>query len=72
MFNIKLVDIGGDGLVTEIETDYETLIETEISVQEVINRHLGITTARLVHVDDLVYDVKVNGHTAGIVVMRTL
>lgn len=70
MFNIKLVDIGGDGLVTEINSIFETLIEVEIWVTGAINEHLGITNVELVYDDELVYSVWVNGREIGLVVVK--
>ena len=70
MFNIKLVDIGGDGLVTEFNSSLQTLAEVEILVEGSINQHLGVHSCRLEHVDDLVYDVWVNGHEVGIVAIK--
>lgn len=70
MFNIHLVDIGGDGLVTEFNSSIDTLAELEIMVTAVINKHLGIHTTVLVYDDDLVYSVYVNGHEIGVVAIK--
>lgn len=70
MFNVKLVDIGGDGLTTEFNSTLETLIEVEILVIGSINQHLGVHCARLEHTGYLVYNVWVNGHTIGVVIIK--
>ena len=72
MFDMKLVDIGGDGLVVECQSDVDTLAETEILVKSSINQHLGVNCTELRHIEDLTYDVLVNGHEAGLVVIRSL
>lgn len=70
MFNIKLVDIGGDGLVTEFNSTMDTLAEVEILIEGALNQHLGVHTARLVYVDELVYDVLVGGLEVGLVSIK--
>lgn len=72
MFGIKLVDIGGDGLVVDCHTSVDTLAETEILVKASINQHLGIHCTELKHIEDLTYDVLVNGHEIGLVVIKSL
>lgn len=70
MFNITLVDIGGDGLVTDFNSHRDTLIEVEILVIGSINEYLGIHSAKLIHDEDLVYGVYVKGRKMGVVVIR--
>ncbi len=70
MFNIKLVDIGGDGLTTEFNSTLETLIEVEILVVSTLNRHLRVHTVRLEHTEDLVYSVWLCGHEIGVVAIK--
>lgn len=70
MFNIKFVDIAGDGLVVDCETHLETLAEVEIMAKNAINEHLHITTVELVYDDELVYSVWVNGREIGLVVVK--
>jgi len=70
MWNIKLVDIGGDGLVTEFDSMLNTLDEIEILVESTINQQLAVHCVRLNHVDELVYDVLLNGHEIGIVSIK--
>jgi len=72
MFRIKLVDIGGDGLVATCGSDFDTLAEVEALVTQSINEHLGIATTRLEHIEDLVYAVIVNGRDIGAVVITSL
>lgn len=72
MFGIKLVDIGGDGLVVDCQTAVDTLAETEILVKAAINQRLGIHCTELTHIEDLGYAVLVNGHDAGFVEIRSL
>lgn len=72
MFDIKLVDINGNGLVVDCETYLETLAEVEIFVKNAINTHLGITTVELVYDDELVYSVWVNGREIGLVVVKSV
>ena len=72
MFNMKLVDIGGDGLVVDCQTAVDTLAEAEILVKASINQHLGVHCAELEYIDDLTYSVLVNGHEVGVVVIKSL
>lgn len=72
MFGIKLVDIGGDGLVVDCQTAVDTLAETEILVKASINQHLGIHCTELEHIEDLTYSVIVNGREIGVVVIKSL
>jgi len=72
MFNIKMVDINGDGLVVDCETYLETLTEVEIMVKNTINEHLHITNVELVYVDELTYSVYVNGRECGLVVVKSV
>ncbi|MBA7590676.1 hypothetical protein ES708_32804 [subsurface metagenome] len=72
MFGIKLVDIGGDGLVVDCHTAVDTLAETEILVKASINQHLHVHCTELEHIEDLTYSVLVNGHDIGLVVIRSL
>lgn len=70
MFNIKLVDINGDGLVVDADCYLGTLAEVEIMVTQSINEYLGITNTVLVYNDDLTYIVYVNGRDIGLVVIK--
>lgn len=72
MFGMKLVDIGGDGLVVDCQTTVETLAETELLVKASINQHLGVHCTELEHIEDLTYSVIVNGHEVGVVVITSL
>lgn len=70
MFNIKLVDIGGDGLVTEFNSPLDTLTEVEVLVTDTISQALGVWGISLVYDDELVYSVWMNGHEIGIVAIK--
>lgn len=72
MFRIKLVDIAGDGLVTEFDSNFETLAAVEILVKATLNEHLGIHCVELIHNEDLIYSVWVNGHEIGICVIMSI
>lgn len=72
MFGIKLVDIAGDGLVVDCHTVVDTLAETEHLVKSSINQHLAIDCTELNHIDDLAYEVLVNGHNVGLVLIKSL
>ena len=72
MFDMKLVDIAGDGLVVDCRTSADTLAETEILVKASINQHLGIHCTELEYIDDLTYSVIVNGREIGVVVIKSL
>ena len=72
MFNIKLVDIGGDGLVVDIDSHLETLAEVELCAKQTINEHLHITNTELIYTDELVYSVYVNGREIGLVVVKSV
>jgi len=70
MWQIKLVDIAGDGLVTDFSSTLETLAEVEILVTATICQKLGCLYIRLEHVDELVYTVWLNGHDIGVVSVK--
>lgn len=70
MWDVKIVDIGGDGLVVDFSSNLETLAEVEILVTNSINQKLGVTKTQLMHVDELVYDVILHGHDIGVVVIK--
>lgn len=70
MFDVKLVDINGNGIVVEFDSRLETLAEVELLVKDTINTHLHITTTRLEYVDELVYSVWVCGREIGVVVIK--
>jgi len=72
MFNVKLIDIGGDGLITDFNPNVETLAETELLVKGTINQHLGVHSTVLDHIEDLTYDVLVDGLEVGVVVIKSL
>jgi len=70
MFNIKIVDIAGDGIVVDFNSMLETLAEVEIFVVSSINQKLGVSCIQLEHTEDLVYSVWLNGHEIGVVAIR--
>ena len=72
MWNIKIVDIGGNGLVVEFNSILDTLAEVEILVINSINEKLAVTKTELVHVDELVYSVLLHGHEIGIVSIKDI
>ena len=72
MWDIKLIDIGGDGLIAETQVTVDTLEECEILAGEECARHLGIINVTLIHDEELVYEVKVNGLSVGWAVIRSL
>ena len=72
MFSVKMVDIGGDGLVVDFSSNLETLAEVELLVINSINEKLGISCTVLEHVEDLVYSVWINGHEVGVVVIKDI
>ena len=72
MFNIKLVDINGDGCVVDINSHVDTLEEAEFVAQGEIWSHLGTSDIKLRHEHDLVYDVVTGGAVIGAVVIRSL
>jgi len=72
MFSIKFVDIGGDGLVVDFNSNLETLAEVELLVTNSINEKLGISCTVLEHVEDLIYSVWINGHEIGVVVIKDI
>jgi len=72
MWQIKIVDIGGDGLVTEFNSTLETLAEVEVLVINAINTKLCVCTISLEHVDELVYSVWLCGHEIGVVAIRDI
>lgn len=67
MFDVKLVDIDGDGQVVEFSSILETLAEVELLIKETINRHLHTTDVELVHDEELVYEVFSDGCSVGLV-----
>jgi len=72
MWQIKLVDINGDGMVVDIESHLETLAEVELCAKQTLNEHLHITNVGLVYNDELVYSVYVNGREIGLVVVKSV
>ena len=72
MWNIRLVDIGGDGLITEKVTPVDTLPECEVMAGLLCARHLGVQRVTLLHTEDLIYGVLVNGLEVGVVVITIL
>lgn len=72
MFNIKLVDIEGDGLITEFNTVVETLKEAELLAGAAISERIGVTCIQLRHEHDLVYDVISDGDIVGSIVIRSI
>ena len=72
MFNIKLVDIGGDGQVVDFSTTVDTLAEAEIIAKGEIGGHLGTYKADLLYDDDLVYEVMLDGVSVGVVAIESL
>lgn len=71
MFNIKLADIGGDGKLVEFNTVVETLKEAELLTGAAVAKHLGVCEVQLVHENDLVYDIIVDGCSVGVAVIRS-
>lgn len=67
MFKVELVDIGGDGCVTDFVTDVETLLEAEYMAADKIITHIGTTDVELVHDEELVYEVMSGGSSIGVV-----
>ena len=72
MFSVKIVDIAGDGIVVDFNSTLETLAEVEILVTNSINEKLGVSCIQLVHDDELVYSVWLNGHEIGIVAIKSV
>ena len=72
MFNIKLVDINGDGCVVSIDSHVDTLEEAEFVAQGEIWSHLGTSDIKLRHEHDLIYDVVIAGTVNGAVLIRSL
>jgi len=72
MFNIALVDIGGDGCKTDFNTTVETLAEAEVIAKGEIGGHLGTYDIDLIHDEDLVYDVISGGESVGLVLIESL
>jgi len=70
MWAVKLVDIGGNGLVVELTSTLETLAEVEFFVVNVLYEKLGVAPIHLVHTDELVYGVWLNGHEIGVVSIK--
>ena len=70
MFNVKCIDVAGDGLAVEFNSTLETLAEVETLVVNSINEKLGVSIIQLEHGDELVYTVWLNGHDIGIVAIR--
>jgi hypothetical protein len=72
MFNIKLIDIGGDGLVIDFNTVVETLKEAELLAGAAISNHINRVEVELRHEHDLVYDVLSDGEVIGCIMIRSL
>lgn len=67
MFEIALIDIGGDGCVADIRTPVDTLAEAEIIAKAEIGSHLGTNDVQLNYEDDLMYEVISGGCAVGAV-----
>jgi len=72
MFNIKLVDIGGDSQVTEFNTSVDTLPEAELLAGAECGKHIGRHDVSLTHQHDLIYDVISDEQFVGMCVIKTL
>ena len=72
MFNVKLVDIGGDGLVIDFTTNVETLKEAELLAGASISQHINKVEVQLRHEHDLVYDVLSDDEIIGRIMIRTI
>ena len=72
MFNIRLIDVGGDGLTTAFDTVVETLAEAELLAGMECVKHIEQTNASLIHQHDLIYDVISNGHNVGMCVIKSI
>lgn len=72
MFNIKLVDIGGDGCVADFNTSVDTLAEAEVIAKGEIGGHLGTNDIELMHNEDLIYEVISGGCSVGVVAIESL
>ena len=70
MWEVKLVDIGGNGLVVDLTSTLETLFEVEILIVGTINEKLGVACIQIEHTDELVYSVWLNGHEIGVVSIK--
>jgi len=72
MFNIKLVDIGGDKEMTEFDTVVETLVEAELLAGAECGKHLNRFDISLVHQHDLIYNVISDEQNVGMCVIRSM
>lgn len=72
MFNIKLVDIGGDKQLVEFDTTVDTLIEAELLAGAEVGKHIDRHDVSLTHQHDLIYDVISDGENVGMCVIKTM
>lgn len=72
MFNIKLVDIGGDGMLAECTMDVDTLVEAEIIARNAIIDKMNTLDVQLIYEDELVYDVFSDGRSIGTLAIESL
>lgn len=72
MFKVELVDIGGDGLVTDFKTPVDTLAEAEVIARVKVCNHIGDYNAELIYDDDMIYEVISGGRSVGVVAITTL
>ena len=72
MFNIKIIDIAGDGIVVDFNSTLETLAEVELLIVGSINDKLGVCGICLEHDEELVYTVLLNGHDIGVVSIKSI
>jgi len=72
MFNIKLIDINGDGCAVDFKTSVDTLAEAEVIAKGEIGGHIGTNDIELIHNEELVYDVISGGSVVGVVAIESL
>lgn len=72
MFKIELVDIDGNGLIVDFNTDVDTLAEAEVIAMGEITKHLGANDIYLYHNVDLIYSVIRDEAEIGVVSIRSV
>lgn len=72
MFKIELVDIGGDGLITEANIAVDTLLGAEVLARELVCKALQTTDIELAYDEDLVYEVMHKGESVGVVAITSI
>ena len=72
MYNVKMIDIGGNKDMTEFNTSVDTLLEAELLAGAEIAKNIDVFDVTLVHQHDLMYNVLSDDKNVGLCIIRSL